>query len=237
MTVEAMKQALDALEESGLRWPNIVEAITSLRQAIEQAEKQEPVAWMTINAYGEEDDIHYENPEGHLLEGWTYKPLYTHPQPAAQMRMPKIGDRVICIEDESLATVESLTGGGSPDIKFDDGSHGTYLLREFAELFCYADTIPQPQQAEKQEPIAFVTGTYGGRFTVKPLNPAMVLSLNMALYTTPQPQHEWVGLTEEERTDLRERVQQYTSMDNIKYGLAVQYATEAALREKNGGKA
>ena len=107
---------------------------------------QEPVAWMTINAYGEEDDIHYENPEGHLPEGWTYKPLYTRPQPAAQMRMPKIGDRVICIEDESLATVESLTGGGSPDIKFDDGSHGTYLLREFAELFRYADTTPQPQR-------------------------------------------------------------------------------------------
>ena len=45
-----MKQALEALEESGLRWPNIVEAITSLRQAIAEAEKhevsQEPVAWM-----------------------------------------------------------------------------------------------------------------------------------------------------------------------------------------------
>jgi hypothetical protein len=42
--------------------------------------EQEPVAWMTFNEYGEEDDIHYENPEGHLLDGWTYKPLYTHPQ-------------------------------------------------------------------------------------------------------------------------------------------------------------
>ena len=42
-------------------------------------QQAEPVAWMTINAYGEEDDIHYENPEGHLLGGWTYKPLYTHP--------------------------------------------------------------------------------------------------------------------------------------------------------------
>ena len=41
--------------------------------------EQKPVAWMTINEYGEEDDIHYENPEGHLLEGWTYKPLYTTP--------------------------------------------------------------------------------------------------------------------------------------------------------------
>jgi hypothetical protein len=44
----------------------------------------EPVAWMTINEYGEEDDIHYENPEGHLLEGWTYKPLYTHPPQTQQ---------------------------------------------------------------------------------------------------------------------------------------------------------
>ena len=41
------------------------------------------------------------------------------------------------------------------------------------------------EQAEKQEPVAVVTGTYGGRFTVKPVNPAMVLPLNMALYTTP----------------------------------------------------
>ena len=56
------------------------------------------------------------------------------------MRMPKVGDKVICLEDESLGTIVSLTAGGSPDIKFDDGSHGTYLLREFAELFCYAST-------------------------------------------------------------------------------------------------
>ena len=38
-----------------------------------------PIAWMTFNAYGEEDDIWYENPDGHLPEGWTYKPLYTAP--------------------------------------------------------------------------------------------------------------------------------------------------------------
>jgi len=59
------------------------------------------------------------------------------------MRMPKVGDRVVCIEDESLGTVQSLTAGGSPDIKFDDGSHGTYLLREFSELFRYSDSTPQ----------------------------------------------------------------------------------------------
>jgi predicted lipid-binding transport protein (Tim44 family) len=86
MSIDAMKQALEVIEaaiESG-DWqidgacdPSM--AIHSLYEAIAEAEKQEPVAWMTINEYGEEDDIHYENPEGHLLEGWTYKPLYTHP--------------------------------------------------------------------------------------------------------------------------------------------------------------
>ena len=61
------------------------------------------------------------------------------------MRMPKVGDKVICLEDESLGEVVSLTGGGSPDIVFDDGSRGTYLLREFAELFGY---VASPQQDE-----------------------------------------------------------------------------------------
>lgn len=53
-------------------------------KAAQPAPVQEPVAWMTINAYGEEDDIWYENPEGHLIEGWTYKPLYAHPAPVQE---------------------------------------------------------------------------------------------------------------------------------------------------------
>jgi hypothetical protein len=57
------------------------------------------------------------------------------------MRMPKVGDKVVCIDDESFGTVVYLTAGGSPEIKFDDGSHGTYMLREFAELFGYT-TLP-----------------------------------------------------------------------------------------------
>ena len=65
-------------------------------------------------------------------------------QPVA-MRMPKVGDRVVCIDDESLGTVVYLTAGGSPEIKFDDGSHGTYMLREFAELFGYTTPAAQRQ--------------------------------------------------------------------------------------------
>ena len=50
----------------------------------------------------------------------------------------------------------------------------------------------------------------------------------------PTPKREWVGLTDDERSDIRSRVQEYTAMDNIKYGLALQIATEQALKEKNG---
>jgi hypothetical protein len=35
------------------------------------------------------------------------------------------------------------------------------------------------------EPIAYVTGTYNGRFVVAPLNPAMVLPVGMAFYAAP----------------------------------------------------
>ena len=47
------------------------------------------------------------------------------------------------------------------------------------------DTTPQPKQ-EQDEPIAFVTGVYAGRFVVEPTNSAMVLPINIALYTRPQ---------------------------------------------------
>ena len=66
------------------------------------------------------------------------------------MRMPKVGNKVICLEDESLGEVVSLTAGGSPDITFNDGSRGTYLLHEFAELFGYVNS---PQQ--QAEPVAW----------------------------------------------------------------------------------
>ena len=71
--------------------------------ALAQVE-QEPVAWMTINEYGEEDDIHYENPEGHLLEGWTYKPLYTHP-PTAQPKKEPPKREWVGLTDEEIMVI------------------------------------------------------------------------------------------------------------------------------------
>jgi hypothetical protein len=110
--------------------------------------EQEPVAWMTINAYGEEDDIHYENPEGHLLEGWTYRPLYTHPlsvqpQPVKLRR----GDILRCSETDELCTVWSTSTTGKTLVKWNANDFGSYTAEQIGELFWLE---PKPEQ----EPVA-----------------------------------------------------------------------------------
>ena len=46
-------------------------------------------------------------------------------------------------------------------------------------------------------------------------------------------QREWVKLTEQELVELRTRVQEYTPIDSVKYGEAIQRAMNNALKEKN----
>ena len=80
MSIEAMKQALEALELHAKQYPHMqkgytVDAITSLRQAIAEAEKQEPVAVVQDLDEVKRKHLVYEC-------GFDWKdPLYTHPQP------------------------------------------------------------------------------------------------------------------------------------------------------------
>ena len=78
MSLDAMKQALEALynmvedgDETDKR--QAIAAITALRFAIEQAERQEPVAWANINKHG--DITHTSNKR----MPWANTPLYTAP--------------------------------------------------------------------------------------------------------------------------------------------------------------
>ena len=71
MSITVMKQALEAFEApSPMRQYN---AITSLRQAIAEAEKQEPVAWLVEFENGEQE-LHFEEQS----VGATHTPLYTY---------------------------------------------------------------------------------------------------------------------------------------------------------------
>jgi hypothetical protein len=91
MSIEAMKQALEALEtadEVGF-WELQKTVITALRTAIEQAEKQEPVAWAVFEGWNAHDlYLPQEYDEALKMAGYKgdhaeVKPLYTTP-PAAQ---------------------------------------------------------------------------------------------------------------------------------------------------------
>ena len=78
LVIQALRQALAQQDSDCERCKGVGCVACDSRQILAQSE-QEPVAWVTFNAYGEEDDVWYENPEGKLLDGWTYKPLYTAP--------------------------------------------------------------------------------------------------------------------------------------------------------------
>ena len=91
--IEAMKQALEALE-SHIVWfsrdtmigksmrENANKAITSLRQAIAEAEKQEPVAWACW--------LDSENPETDKPTVVNYEPLaYSKRRPLLYAHPPK----------------------------------------------------------------------------------------------------------------------------------------------------
>jgi hypothetical protein len=74
MIIEAMKQALEALDAGPNAYflMNTGGIANKLRQAIAEAEKQEPVAWMDRHFTC---DLYKNKPELDVL------PLYTHPQP------------------------------------------------------------------------------------------------------------------------------------------------------------
>jgi hypothetical protein len=100
MSIEAMKQALEALLDtnaSGVPAAHNDSAIEALNQAIEEAEKQEPHSW-----YSAQEDEWMTNKirkEHERLNSYTHKvgefdlALYTHPQPKRECDMG-----VMCIE-------------------------------------------------------------------------------------------------------------------------------------------
>ena len=110
------------------------------------------------------------------------------------------------------------------------------------------DKKEQPEQEPDDLTIAYMTGFHAGKNTPqrKPEQEPVawmdecgdVLSAsvvdgsglrNIPLYAIP-PRREWVGLTDEEITEIRLK-----SFDSIATNRAVYEAIEAKLREKNGG--
>jgi hypothetical protein len=71
---------------------------------------------------------------------------------------------------------------------------GNPRLKKIGPLY----TTPQPKQAQG-EPVAVVTGVYGGRFTYAPLKDSVILPVGMAFYSSPQQRNP---LTYEQIADI-----------------------------------
>jgi hypothetical protein len=91
MSISAMKEALEALENTYAylprRWGGEVEAdqaITALRQAIAEAEKQEPVAWREVA--GKTTHYYDYNEQGRG------EPLYAAPVHASDMSQERVDE-------------------------------------------------------------------------------------------------------------------------------------------------
>ena len=210
----------DDMDGGGYGSVDIAEILSAevlrLQKALAQPE-QEPVAWVCYGAPGKRD-IDFEEADINGLPIGTS--LYiTPPQQQAEMRMPRVGDRVICLEDESLGEVVSLTAGGSPDIVFDDGSRGTYRLSEFAELFGYVAA-----QGDKASFNNWWNGDYD--------DSANKFEKDSAAYWAwagwQAAKRPWVGLTEDEISLI---VAECSLMSPSDHYFA--QAIEAKLKERN----
>jgi hypothetical protein len=74
MSIEAMKQTLEALEYPGPSWPESRErAAQALRAAIAEAEKQKPVAWLTKELMADYLDMVAEAIEDNSSEALRHK--------------------------------------------------------------------------------------------------------------------------------------------------------------------
>jgi hypothetical protein len=207
MNIEAMKQALEALENASeyiqaehdqrkemyepygmvhkysTEAQNLLDnkqAITSLRQAISEAEKRKPTAWI----YKPHRELLWPNEVECTtpIEKNEYEPLYTTP-PAAPVQKPV-----------ALETVYETI------INWDEGG-GKRSRRELARRIVDLYTTPQPQQ----EPVAWVnwcaaTGNRSVSFECESELASQPLYFGITQITQNHYSNEieWVGLTQED---------------------------------------
>ena len=91
------------------------------------------------------------------------------------------GEKAQRIAQNLIPTIKEALAQPEQEPNVDCNAHQEFL-RGYAAAAEYFP--PQPKEPE-QEPVALVTGVYGGRFIVEPTNSAMVLPVNMALYAHP----------------------------------------------------
>ena len=202
MSITVMKQALEALERIDLwlkaRYSGIglvgveLEAITSLRQAIAEAEKQPDYKTLAIQLQQQIAQAEKQEPSywlGHGLQAYTEKPfddatpLYTSPQPAAKESLAIQQEQNFCERcgkrlgkndwDVHTCTPPAEAEKQEPVAWDAHGAFDGMRVPEKSDLSGgWADTSP-PQRQPEQEPddltIAYMSGVYDGKKQRQPL--------------------------------------------------------------------
>jgi hypothetical protein len=145
MSIEVMKQALEALETLNSRDSyKTHNAATALRQAIAEAEKQEPVAFRNTET-GEFCT------GGFLRDKWAkWQALYAAPVHASDISQERVdetakdrhefvkfrrGDILRCIETEELCTVWATSTSGKTLVTWGGNDFTEYTAEQIGELF------------------------------------------------------------------------------------------------------
>jgi len=211
--------ALELCEECG--WKAIIPGDGCLVCA---RQKAKPTAWMydflsdnrdeVIRDWMTQDyaDIKREN-------GFNVRPLYT--VPPAVPKPYRRGTYVRCMESDELCRVWTTSIDGGAWVKWPDGSITTYTAEQMGQAFSL-------EQAAPGKPVAYVDERIHGWpdcFVMEPDPPHTV-----PLYTEPK---EWVGLTDEEISDLWCKVSNtdFVTADTHVFARDI----EAKLKEKNCG--
>ena len=128
------------------------------------------------------------------------------------------GDRLICLETEEYAVIH-ISGTDRQWIKFTDSHIGVYTNVQVADLFVL---LPTQQEPERSWFTIAEFNELANKYLAE--NPNCVMP-------TEEPEREWVGLTDEEITELHHeiKVRLMGTFDTKD----IYRAVEQALKEKN----
>ena len=93
--------------------------------------------------------------------------------------------------------------------------------------------LVKPEQAEKQEPTAWVTDDVAITYTAEVAQRWRDKGWKVVPFYTAPPKREWVSLSEAQKSEIRCVVQEHTDIDAADYGKKIQEATEEVIKERN----
>lgn len=218
MSKEAMKLALEAFESlkvtvSNRTEANVIDGVDLFPKqmaALQKALANEALGKMAENA--RELGLDYEPAQ----------PKYRR------------GDRLICLETEEYCVIH-ISGTDRQWVKFPDTHIGVYKNEQLAELFELLPKEIEIEQPAQQETVATVESV--ATVVSESGNPNVLMSwwhepalpVGTKLYTSPH--RTWVGLSDEEKSDIWCVVtnRDFVTEDTHVYADAI----EAKLRSKN----